>query len=189
MPRIIQGLDNKRLSGQTVTTTTAVPLTKVGDTSGAGTTFTATTVVDAAAWDLSGIEVGDVAVTSDGYKGIIKAINDGADTLTLDNDKGWMDPNGKQGRLGSDVKPADGSTVTIHRVAQCKSILVKMLAGNADDIRVGLNGVAVATDFPVAAGANIMLFHPQAQKHLDVTNVYIRADSGTLTAAWMVITQ
>ena len=165
----------------------AVPLTKVGDTSGAGTTFTATTVVDAVAWDLSAIEIGDVAVTSDGYKGIITAINDGADTLTIG--AGWMDPNGKQGRRGSDVKPTDTSTVTVHRIAQCKSILIKMLAGNGDIVRVGLDGTARATDYPISAGANLMLFHPQDQKHLDVTDIFILADSGTLTAAWMVIAQ
>lgn len=187
MPRLVQGLDNKRLSGQTSVTTTAVPLTKVGDTSGAGTTFTATTVVDGVAWDLSAIEIGDVAVTSDGYKGIITAINDGADTLTIG--LGWMDPNGKQGRPGGTVKPTDTSTVTIHRIAQCSSIMIKMLVANGDDVRVGLDGNARSDDYPLPAGANLMQFPPQSQKHLDVTRIFIRADSGTQTVAWIVIAQ
>jgi hypothetical protein len=184
MPRIIQGLDNKRMTGQTATTTT---VTKVGDTSSGNTTFTATTVVDASAWDLSGIEVGDVAVTSDSYKGVITAINDGTDTLTIGN--GWQSPAGAQGRPGGTIKPTDTSTVTIHRIAQCKSILLKCLAANGGDIRIGLNGAAVATDYPLPVGANMMLFHPQNQKHLDVTDVYIRADSGTQTMAWIVQSQ
>lgn len=187
MPRINQGLDSKRLSGQTITTTTAVPLTKIGATSSANTTFTATTVVDASAWDLSALEIGDVAVTSDGYKGVIAVIDDGADTLTIG--RGWQDPEGKQGRLGGTVKPADASTVTIHRIAQCVSILLKMLVGNSDDVRVGLNGAAVATDYPVPAGANLLLFNPLGQKHIDVTDIFIRADSGTPTVAWIVSSQ
>lgn len=184
MPRIIQNIENKRLTGQVSATTTAVPLTKVGDTSGAGTTFTVTTVVDGAAWDLSAIEVGDVAVTSDGYIGEITAIDNGNDTLTIG--KGWQSPRTEQGRLGGTIKPADTSTVTIHRIAQCHSILIKMLAGNSDVVRVGLNGTAVVSDYPLGAGANLLEFPAQRRGKLDVTQIYVRADSGTQTVAWMV---
>jgi hypothetical protein len=67
--------------------------------------------------------------------------------------------------------------------------MLKCLSGNGDDIRVGLNGAAVATDYPLPAGANMMLFHPQNQKHIDVTEVYIRADSGSQTMAWIISAQ
>ena len=52
-------------------------------TSSVNTVFTATTVVDASAWDLSSVEVGDVAVASGGSTGSITIIDDGADTLTV----------------------------------------------------------------------------------------------------------
>jgi hypothetical protein len=162
-----------------------VPLTKVGDTSSGNTTFTVTTVVDGSAWDLSAIEEGDVAVTSDGYSGEITAIDDGNDTLTIE--KGWISPRTEQGRRGGSIKPTDTSTVTIHRVAQCRSILIKMLRANTDIVRVGLNGAAVVTDFPVEGGANVTIFPAQRRKHVRVTEIYVRADSGTQTVAWMVL--
>ena len=61
MRRIPQSATARR-TGQTSITTAAIPVTRVGSPSGAGTTFTVTTGIDAAAWDLSAVIDGDVAM-------------------------------------------------------------------------------------------------------------------------------
>lgn len=91
------------------------PITVIGDTSGAGTTFTATTVTDAAAWDLSAIAAGMVAKTSGEWYGLITAVDDGNDTLTVEK---W-EYRGNQGDKRAVALPAAGETVTIHRVHKC----------------------------------------------------------------------
>jgi len=184
MPRLPQNLGAVRKTGQTVVTTTATPLTKIGDTSGAGTTFTAVTVIDGAAWDLSAVSVGDVAVSADGYKGVITEVDDAADTVTVNY---WLHPDGRRGGLyttmGVAIKPTDGQTVTIHRISRCKNIGVKALSGNTDGITIGRNGTAVATDYPLSPGRKDTLTD---ENKLDVTEIYVRADSGSQTVAWIV---
>lgn len=68
-------------------------------TSGAGTTFTDTTVTDSATWDLSAVAVDHVAVASGGSKGIITAVNDAGNVITVAD---WIPSN-----------PTDSETVTI----------------------------------------------------------------------------
>ena len=183
MPRLEHSVENNRKTGQTVVSTTAIPLTKIGDTSGAGTTFTAAGVTDAAAWDLSAVAVNDVAVTSDGYKGVITAVDDGSDNLAV---RWWVEPGGKRGSPNGDVKPADTSTVTIHRVDHCVGILVKALVGNTAVIRVGLDGNSRATDYPLSAGKTLYLFPYQTARNIDITKVFILAESGSQTVSWIV---
>lgn len=180
MPFTRQSLENRRKTGQTSVGTTAIPLTKVGDTSSANTTYTDTTVTDGSAWDLSAVSAGDVAVTQDGYKGIITAVDDGNDSLTVEL---WMDSAGKE---GGGVKPTDGQTVTIHRISQCTGMMVKALFANSDDVRVGLDGNARASDFPLSKGRNLNLYDENGMDKADITKVYVKADSGTQTVAWMV---
>lgn len=171
-----------RKSGQTTISTTAVPVTKVGDTSGSGTTFATTSVVDGAAWDLSGITAGEVAVTSDGYKGIITAVDDGNDTLTIGG--GWMPPSGRKPDINTNIKPTNGSTVTIHRVSRAKVISIQALTGNTADVYVGKHGTATSGDKKLTAG-QILELTPDEEEFLDVTNVYAIAASGSQTAAYM----
>jgi hypothetical protein len=157
----------------------------IGDTSSGNTTYTTVDVTDGSAWDLSAVAVGDVAVTQDGYKGIITAVDDGNDNITVGY---WQDNSGTRGTpQATTIKPTDGQTVTIHRIAQVRAIQVKALAANTDAIRLSLNGTAVATDFPLAAGLTILLFGGYlTADNVDVTDVFLLSDSGTQTVAWCV---
>ncbi|MDP1614222.1 MAG: hypothetical protein Q8L68_00325, partial [Methylococcales bacterium] len=72
-------------SGSTSIVNAAMPITKVGAISSVNTTFTATTVVDGTAWGLSTVVAGMFAKTSGGWIGLITAVNDGTDTLTVES--------------------------------------------------------------------------------------------------------
>lgn len=170
-----------RKSGQTTISTTAVPVTKVGNTSGAAT-FTVTSVVDAAPWDLSGVTEGEVAVTADGYKGVITAVDDGNDTLTIAG--GWMPPNRRTRDVRTSIKPADGNTVTIHRVSRAKVISIQALPGNTVNIFVGKHGTATSSDKKLSPG-QILELVPDEEKYLDVIRIYVIAASGSQTVAYM----
>lgn len=58
-----------------------IPTTTI-TTSSANTSYTTTTVVDGVAWDLSEVVVGDV-VKADSSEGVITAVNDGTNTVTV----------------------------------------------------------------------------------------------------------
>lgn len=62
-------------------------------TSGAGTTYTARRCTDAAAWNLAGAHVGDVAVAGARY-GIVAAVNDAADYVEVTEWVGGTPANG-----------------------------------------------------------------------------------------------
>lgn len=70
------------------------------NTSSVNTTFTATTVADASAWDLSNIYTGTYAVASGGSKGMITVVDDVGDQLTV---KSW-----------DSGTPVNGETVSIY---------------------------------------------------------------------------
>jgi hypothetical protein len=183
MNAIVQNLDNVRKTGQTTISTVATPLTKVGDTSSGNTTYTATTVTDGTAWDLSKISEGDVALSEDGYKGLITEVDDGNDILTVG--PGWTAPDGKQGRLGGNVKPTDGQTLTIIRIDHCLNITIKALPANTAVLRVGTNGTAVADDYHLSAGRRFCQSRNN-KKPVDVSRVYVLAESGSQAIAWIV---
>lgn len=181
MPKILQPTLIQKTDTVSVTVT-PTPITKVGDTSTAGTTtYTSKTVVDGTGWDLSAISEGDVLKTTSGYKAIVRAVDDGNDTLTVD---GWMTPTG----LGPDPrviaqKPADGVAVTIHRISQAKLITITAALANTQVIYVGLDETARITDYPLAAGASVVLAD---DGYLDITRIYVRSASGTQSAEWIV---
>lgn len=170
-----------RLTGQTSITATPIPVTKRGDTSSAGTTFTAIAVTDSAAWDLSTITEGDVVVSSDGYKAIVKSVDDASDILTVD---GWMPPSGltPDPRVVAQ-KPTDGETVTIHQISRAKRLKILALSGNSQIVYVGLDETARITDYPLAAGTDISL---EDGEYMDITRVYARSASGTQTISFIV---
>lgn len=184
MNAVVQNLDNIRKTGQTPVTATPTPLTKVGDTStGATTTYTATTVVDGTAWDLSNVSAGEVALSQDGYKGIITEVDDGNDTLTVG--AGWMTPDGTQGRPGGTTKPTDGQSLTIIRVDHCESLVIKALSGNTAALRIGTNGTAETDDYHLSAGRRFSLSR-NMRKPVDVSRVYVLSESGMQTVTYMV---
>ena len=103
-------------SGNTsIVATGSMPISKIGVTSSANTTFTATTVVDGTAWDLSAPVAGQFAKTSDNWIGLITAVDNVADTITV---KKWVRADGST----SDGKPVAGSTCTIHAMWRCNKL-------------------------------------------------------------------
>lgn len=70
--------------------------------SAADLTFTATDVDSSAAWDLSGVAVGDVMYTLDGYAGIVTTVDDAGDNLACAG--GWF----KEGVAGTPGVPGTG---------------------------------------------------------------------------------
>jgi len=182
--RLFQNVGGLRQTGQLSVSTTALPATQIVAAAGVDSpTYTATAVVNDNAIDLSGVSVGDVIVTDDGYKGLIKAVNDGADTLTLDNAIAWMDPNGKQGRLGSDVKPTDGQGFSVQRISLVQYITIGADSGNSDVVYVGRDGNARTTDYPLQPGETVGL---SDLAWVDVTRLFVLAASGTQTVNWIL---
>lgn len=182
MSRLNQNLESVRKSGTTSFSTTATPLTKIGDTSSANTTYTSTTVTDGSAWDLSAVSEQDIVVTEDGYKGRITAVDDGNDVLTV---KEWLSPEGKQ---GAGVNPTDGQTATIHRIDNCSVMIAQADIANTDVVRIGLDGNARSDDFPLQAGMTVYLTPYCTAPNVDITKVYVLADSGNQSVAWIVVT-
>ena len=177
--RQYQNLSNIRQSGEQTVTTTPIPLTQIVASS-ANTTFTDTSVVDGSAWTLSDVHVGEMAISSDGYIGLINSVDDGNDTVGV---KWWVDPRGKKGGRGSGVKPTDTSTVSIQRVSWSRLLTITAGAGNNAVVYVGRDGNARATDYPLQAGESLPMEEPGG---IDITNVYVLAASGSQTVAWIL---
>lgn len=173
-----------RASGQTSVSTTAIPVTRVAAASSSNTTYTSTTAVDPSAWDLSGVIAGDVAVTSEGYQGIITAVDDGNDTITIGD--GWQAPSGVA-RISNNanIKPTDSSTTTIHRVTRANRFKLMLPSDATDVVYVGRHGSASATDYPLTAGSGLPLRAGDDQKYLDISNLYVIAASGTQEINWI----
>jgi hypothetical protein len=182
--RLFQNVDALRKTGQLSISTTALPATQiVASAGGDSPTYTVTTVVNDNAIDLSGVAVGDVIVTNDGYKGLVKSIDDGANTLTLDNDHAWLDPAGGQGRLGGTIKPTDGQSFSVQRISLVQYITIGSDSGNSDVVYVGRDGNARTTDYPLQPGETLPI---NDLNFVDVTQIYVIAASGTQTINWIL---
>jgi len=180
--RLFQNVENLRQTGQLSVSTTPLPVTQIVAAAGVDSpTYTATAVVNDNAIDLSGVAIGDVIVTDDDYKGLVTAINDGADTLTAG--AGWQAPDGKQGKLGSTVMPTDGQGFTVERISVVQYITIGSDAGNSDVVYVGRDGTARITDYPLQPGETVA-FSDLAW--VDVTRLFVRSASGTQTVNWIL---
>jgi hypothetical protein len=153
----------------------------VASAGGDSPTYTVTTVVNDNAIDLSGVAVGDVVVTNDSYKGLVTAINDGADTLTIGD--GWQDSAGRQGRLGGTLKPTDGQSFSVQRISLVQYITIGAAAGNSGIVYVGRDGTARITDYPLQPGETLPI---NDLNFVDVTQIYVRSASGTETINWIL---
>lgn len=174
-------------SGSQSVITTAKAATQIVSSVGASTTYTATTVVDAAAWDLSGVEAGDVIKTADGYRAIVLSIDDGADTLTIEG--GWMPPSGRGPDANiSSILPTDGNAAVVHRVNRCIRIHLTADASNGNTVYVRRGGSApgagVYTDYPLVPGASLTI-EADEEEYLDLTTVWLIA-AGSTTIDWII---
>jgi hypothetical protein len=172
-------------------TTTAKPITQIGSPSSGNTTFTATTVVDGSAWDLSDVAEGYIITTSDGFRASIEAVNDGANTLTLD---GWVDKGGRSGRGLALLRPTDGAVVTVHKMESCGRLLIDAIDENTADVFLGFSSdvsydpASADVGHEIAASAtqgnHRMILKPEMTKELDLTEVWVIAAS-TQNLAWI----
>ena len=163
-----------RSSGYSTITTTATPISKVDNTSSANTTFTTTKVTDASAWTITNVVKNDIAVTSDGYWGLITST--GSNLINVNE---WV--NRSTEIAGT---PTATSTVTVHRLGLVNGIVVKALSTNTQIIYVGRHGTATTTDLALEAGMSVTL-SSDTSKYLDVTKVYVLSASGTQYATFV----
>lgn len=166
-------------SGTTsIPATPSTAVTQVGIASSINTTFTSTTVVDATAWDLSAPVAGQFAKTSDGWIGLITAVDNATDTITV---KKWVRADGST----SDGKPVAGSTVTVHRVWRCNKLKVKADNSNATGIHLHQNNPATTTSYELLANETITFVSEVGCKYVDATLINAISSSGTLTLWWI----
>lgn len=157
-----------------VIATGSTPLTKRGDTSPADTVFTATGMTCTGTWSQTGMAVKDIAVTSDGYVGVITALATKSVTV-----KEWV--HSKTGKIGT---PANTSTVTVHRVFQCKTIKIK--AGTVTAVHVSRDGVdATTSDFILLSNESIVLQGERDSEWVDVSKINVISSSGTVSISWI----
>ena len=161
-----------RSQGIATVTSTSAPITKVGATSSANTTFTTTRVTDASAWTVTAVADGDIAKTSDGHRGVI--VSTGSNLVNVDS---WRD------NAGNAKTPAAGSTVTIHRLGYVKKLLLKADADNAAPLYISQKGTAVNTDFRLHEGEQMTL-ESDDPAGVDVTLVEALS-GGSLTLCWI----
>ncbi len=178
---------NHHGSGSQSVTATAKAATQIVSSTGASTTYTAATIVDAAAWDLSNVEAGDVVKTADDYRAIVLSADDGNDTITIEG--GWMPPTGAGPDANkASVLPTDGNAAVVHRMNRCVRIHLSADAGNANTVFVRRGGSApgagVYTDYPLVAGQSVTI-EADEEKYLDLTTVWLIA-AGASTVDWIL---
>lgn len=176
--------DKGPFTGRTaLNATSGTPITAIGDVSGTGTTFTATTVTDGAAWDLSAIEEGMVAKTSGDWYGLITAVSDGTDTLTVDH---W-EYRGNIQDVRAAARPAAGETVRIHRVHKCCRLLLFNATGALYFARnatpTAINGAMVRQS--TVNQDHELNFTPEMAGGMDLTEWYAISDSGNITVYYV----
>jgi hypothetical protein len=167
--KLIVGAQAHKSSGvATCSGATPIPLTKIGLSSSANTTFTDTRVTDGTAWSLTNVAQGDVAVSSDGKRGIV--VSTGTNIVNVGQ---WVD------KGGSIQTPANGSTVAIHRLNLVRRLWIKAPSTNIAAVYIGLYGTADSTDYPLAIGEAIEILPDGDAEWLDVTKIYQLVAGGT----------
>lgn len=117
-------------TGRKTVTNTPTPITSVNSSS-LNTTFTATGIQDSSAWDLSEVEVNDIAVAEGGYAG--RVTGTGVNSVTI---AGWV-LGGIDLRGMAAAKPAAGSRVTIYKTIRAKALNVAVNTANDNTVYIG----------------------------------------------------
>lgn len=167
--------------GRQAVTTTARPITQIGSRSSVNTTFTAKTVTDASAWDLSNVAQGFVITTSDGYRAKITGVDNANNTLTCES--GWADAGGRSGRGLAVNMPAAGARVTVHKMEACGKLLVDALDTNSGAVFLGFDSSVSSDPSSPNVGHEIaasptqpnhrLIVDPTAKDELDLTQVFV----------------
>jgi len=179
--------------GRTVVGTTSKPITQIGNVSSGNTTFTKTSVVDGSAWDLSDVAEGYVIKTSDGFLAMISSVDAGNDTLHCQ--QGWVAPGGRSGRGLAVLKPADGATVRVHKMAACGRLVIDALDENSVDVYLGFsssvtfNPASADVGHEIAAAAtqgnHRMVIQPEMTGELDLTEVWVICNGSLQYVCWI----
>lgn len=177
-----QNLESIRKTGELSVSTTALPITQIvaSATGVDAPAYTTTTVVNDNAIDLSNVAANDHVVTADGYKGKIKTIDDGNDTLTVEY---WQGPDGKE---RGNTKPTDGQQFSVQRIIMAKTFGLTADVDNTDVVYVGRHGTtrsADSSDLALQPGQSVGFSDPRG---VDTTEIYVLAASGTQSVQWIV---
>lgn len=182
--------------GRTTITTSAQPITQLLENTSGTTSFTATTVSDAAAWDLSSVQAGHI-IEADDYFAYVESVDDAGDTITIRRSEGWVSKGGQRGQGAAANMPSAGSTVIVHRADQCRTLLVDALDSNTADVFLGFDDTVTVTGganpgHPIAYSANQPNHRfieecgldRSACDFLDLTQVFVIAAS-TQEVSWV----
>ena len=164
--------------------TTAGLLTQRTESS-ANTTYTVTSVKDAAVWDLSAVILGDVVETGDGYKGLVSSVDDANDTVYVQE---WKRPAGTPLRRMAVDKPSNGQTAKVLVADGCVNLIVDALETNTGDVLIGFDST-LTDGFPIAALAtkinHRISLTSGRDRYINLSSVYIKSVSGTQTVAYI----
>lgn len=147
------------------------PLTAVA-TSSSTTTFTATSVTDGNAWDVSSVEPGDVVVVADEHMGFVTGT--GSNRVNVE---GWI-YRGIDRRGKDPDRPDNGQGVTVHKRLEARQVLICSVDTNTNPIYVGFDeNVTPVTGHPVSQNsgqpnASLDLEAP-AGKLLNLTQIWV----------------
>lgn len=181
------------IQGRQSVTATAKPLTQIGLASSGATTFTTTgdtvRVTDGAAWDLSNVEVDMVAVSSAGWRGRVRAVNNVGNYI----DVYLWQYTGRQGDMRAAAGPDDGETVVIHKMEACNRVVIDALDANSNDVFLGFASDVTASGAkagqPIAAAPgqpnHRLVLELGLGRHIDLIHVYVIVAAGTEEVAWV----
>ena len=181
-------------SSLTTVTQVASPITKIGITStSATTTYTARTVVDGTAWDLSAITANEIALgvyikTADGYMGVVSAVNDGTDTVTVKN---WIRQDYSDVAEGASAKPADGNACTLYKALIADGIVLTAIEANTVNAIAGFNA-SLPSDGTDGDEVSCTAGNPNSLriykwKNMDLTKLHVIAASTSPKVSWYTL--
>jgi hypothetical protein len=181
-------------SSVTTVTQTASPITKIGVSStGATTTYTGNTVVDATAWDLSAITANEIALgvyvkTGDGCMGVVSAVDNVTDTVTVKN---WIRPDFSDVAEGASAKPADGNACTLYKALIADGIVLTAIEANSVNVFAGFNS-ALPSDGTDGDEVSCTAGNPNSLriykwKNMDLTKLYVISASSSPKISWYTL--
>lgn len=182
-------------SGITAVGTAVMPLTQIGVAStGATTTYTATTIVGGAgaAWDLSTITPNEIskgvwAITADGFTARVVSATDATDTIVVDH---WISPENVALPVRSVRIPANLGVCVLHRVNFCKRIVVTALEANSSTVFIGFNSALPndGTDgdeiSATSANSNAVKVFEAIDGYIDVTKLFVNCAGSGQKLTW-----
>lgn len=183
-------------SSLTTVTQTASPITKIGNSSTANTTtYTANTVVDSTAWDLSAITANEIALgvfvkTADGFMGVVTAVDNATDTVTVKN---WIRSDFLEIVSGATEKPADGNACTLYKALFANQIYMIAIEANTVNIIYGFNASLPSDGTDglelscTAGNPNSIGIISKKDGLIDLTKLYVISASSSPKVSWIAI--